>query len=154
MDNEAVSFLPHAWYETLAKGRTGWEGCENWFSGLPLIAWFKLIPGASRGQGWLWLYAEVGPLSDHKLRSGLISAIKEEASEARLNRIAFQSNSCAEGKRASKFFNTNKKSIKNIYDVEILEAAMKALLCEFEKEFQAVERAIPKWIQTFSVKAL
>lgn len=140
LSNNTVSFLPEDWYKAL-KGAT-WEGCENWWAKLPLIAWLRLSTGSENGKGTIGLYAEVGPISDHAIRTKMIEAIKLEATKSSNGKIAFQKGATDEGRRYSRFFKKNSATVDDTQDTEKLAATMKKLLNDFRQEFNIVTSAL------------
>ena len=133
------SFLPRAWYKALGEDEHDYKGCEDWWSGYPVICWFQLNEDGS-GKGDLRLYAEVGPLSDPTIRSSLIEAIIEKAGDS--SRIKFQSGAAEPGRKYSKFFTKNKVTIKDTSDTDALTSAMEKMMREFGQEFDLVGKAL------------
>ncbi|WP_411352388.1 PD-(D/E)XK nuclease family protein [Leisingera aquaemixtae] len=144
LHRERVSFLPKAWVDALGEGGR-WPGCENWWSGFPLICWLALEPGNDGGKGQLRLYAEVGPLSDHLARKALIEAIQGAAGADGLTRVRFQKGAAGEGKKYSKFLKNNALEIRDVHDAEEISAAIKKLLDKFQAEFGAVAGVLPQF---------
>ncbi len=143
LDQKVVSFLPDSWYRPLSD--IEWAGCEKWWSGFPLIAWFQLWPDAKGTSGTLGLYGEVGPISDYSLRRDLIQAIQQSAEETGTIRIKFQQAAANEGKRYSKFFNKNFRSIKDVQDAAEITDVMTKLFREFRPEFDLVGAAVQRF---------
>jgi hypothetical protein len=146
LGNSAVSFLPVVWYEALGKDACVWQGCKNWWLGFPLITWLQLWSGDDGVKGTLWLYAEVGPLSDHEFRKTLIESIQAAATQNNL-KIAFQRGAASEGKLYSKFLKQNNVQIADVHDAEKLASAMKKLLNDFQKEFQIVGALLSQFLK-------
>ena len=147
LGNAIVSFLPASWADALNGAddhKLIWPGCENWWAEYPLICWFELTTDPTKGEdpsnGRLRLFAEVGRLSDHNLRTDLISKILDAATE----KVSFQTGAMDEGRKTSKFFDYkfNSKSIKDVGSYEEIEGAMKAFLTEFKGEFDAIGKAL------------
>ena len=90
------SFLPWSWYTALGEDELNWSGCENWWSGYPLICWMELAQKSSGGST-LRLFAEVGPLEPHRIRASIINAIEDACEGSKL--VAFQQRSKEEGKK-------------------------------------------------------
>lgn len=141
--SSVVSFLPASWYDALKPGLP-WEGCENWWAGLPLITWFSLSKNASEGGGKLRLYAEVGSLTNHGLRTRFIDTIENLKDEKRELDIQFQKGARDEGRKYSRFLRSGAKGvdIKDTNDSEEIAAAMKKLLGRCKDEFSAIGTAV------------
>jgi hypothetical protein len=113
-DHKMVSFLPDSWYLALGKDKYDWKGCEQWWSGYPLISWLQLWADADGTSGQLGLYGEVGPLKEYEFRSSLINAIQNAGEGLPKNRIKFQKAAADEGKQYSKFLKENFLKIKDV----------------------------------------
>lgn len=147
LGNSQVSFLPWAWYEAFGEDDHAWSGCEDWWSGFPVIVWFEIAETGEGTEGQLKLYAEVGPISDHAFRKDLIESIQQVAEKQNLSRIKFQSGAANEGKRFSKFFRENSQHVNDVNDSEEIAKVMKELLRSFRAEFEAVESVLPQFIE-------
>jgi hypothetical protein len=138
IDHKMASFLPESWYKALGKDKFSWKGCEKWWAGYPLIAWFQLWPGANGTSGLLGLYGEVGPLTEYEFRRDLIHSIQKAGDSLPKGRIKFQKAAANEGKLYSKFFKENFVDIKDIQNAEEIAETMRKLLKRFEPEFEAI----------------
>lgn len=143
VDQRMASFLPESWFKALGGKKFDWEGCDGWWAEYPLIVWLQLVENTDGKSGRLTLYAEVGPLSEHAFRKGLIEAIKQAGADLATSKIKFQQTAADEGKRFSKFFKQNSVDIRDVQDNEEIGAAMKKLLKRFQPEFEAVAKALP-----------
>ena len=137
-DHKMVSFLPDSWFLALGKDKYDWKGCEQWWSGYPLISWLQLWADADGTSGQLGLYGEVGPLKEYEFRSGLIDAIQNAGEGLPKNRIKFQKAAADEGKQYSKFLKENFLKIKDVQDAEEIAEGIKKLLQRFQPELQAI----------------
>ncbi len=144
--NSIVSFLPLSWYSAFGAGAYAWKGCENWWANFPVISWFQLWNGSDGVKGTLWLYAEVGPLSDYVFRKALIEGIQRAAEKDGL-KIAFQKGAASEGKQYSKFLKKNVVQIADIHNADELGSAMKKLLADFRTEFDAIGAVLPQFAE-------
>lgn len=135
------SFLPRSWYKALGEDEHKYEGCEDWWSGFPVICWFQLTEIGEKGQGDLRLFAEVGPISDHEKRSKLIGEIGSK-SKGKLN-IGFQAGAADPGRMYSKFLKKNKVILTDVSNTDQLTSAMEKMMIDFTKEFDAVAKALP-----------
>ncbi|MGV7119429.1 MULTISPECIES: PDDEXK-like family protein [unclassified Sphingopyxis] len=139
---EQFSFLPLNWYEALSKNGHSWTGCENWWSGYPLICWMQLFQSDKGTEGSVRLVAEIGPLQNFELRKKLIEAIQAVAAEKGIPQIRFQKTASNEGKKYSKFLKDNSISINDVQDVEEISKAISRLLKNFVPCFDAVSLAL------------
>lgn len=146
VDQRMASFLPESWFKALGAKKFTWEGCENWWAYYPLIVWLQLAENADGTSGQLTIYAEVGPLSEHAFRKGLIQAIEAAGEGLANSRIKFQRTAADEGKRFSKFFKQNSIELKDVQDSEEIGAAMKKLLKRFQPEFEAIGAILPAFV--------
>ncbi len=135
---EQASFIPESWFKGLGEDTYNWNGCEGWWMGEPLIAWFELLSDGDSANGQLRLYAEVGPITEYEFRSGLIKTIEKAADEAGSKRIKFQRGAADEGKRYSKFFKNNSVHINDVQDADEITNAVKQLLKRFKPELDLV----------------
>lgn len=142
-----VSFLPVRWREVLDRSKLEWSGCENWWAGYPLITWVEMRPSEDGAKGHLKLTAEVGPISNHRIRKGIIDAIKAAASEKQLGRIQFQTGASDEGRLYSRFLRKNTDSVNDINDTDELEKSLRELIEKFQPEFDLVAHAIQQFLQ-------
>jgi hypothetical protein len=145
LNNEMVSFLPQAWFVAFEGTKRSWPGCEEWWSGLPLISWLQLVIGNDGVKGSLRLYAEVGPLSNHEFRKSLVEDIKSLGAHKGLN-ISFRSDATVEGTKYSKFLKGNTVDVKDVHDVDEISDAMEQLLSRFESVFAEVSGILPKYV--------
>ena len=136
--SDKVSFLPAAWFEALGGEGRHWEGCDGWWMGYPLIVWLQLLKGDKGRKGRIALYAEVGPLADHGLRSGLIEAIGRVAGERGSERIRFGQGAAAERRKYSRFLKKNIFPVEDVQDHERIAETMLGALKSFRAEFEAV----------------
>lgn len=148
-DNAVVSFLPESWLNALggAVNKTLWPNCQGYWAGYPLICWLGMTEDAEGSKGTLRLYAEVGPIMDYSLRSGLIERLKSLGAEHGLS-IGFQRGATGEGKKYSRFFKNNKFKVTDIHDEEIIEKVMRDLLRKFHAEFDAIAPVLEEWRKT------
>ena len=143
--SDRVSFLPKAWFDALG-GKGGlWKGCESWWMGYPLIVWLQLLKGNEGRRGRIALYAEVGPLTDHDLRTRLIEAIERLAGERGLERIRFAQDAAAEGRRFSRFLKKNILPVEDVQDHELIAQTMRKALGDFRPEFEVVASVLPQF---------
>ena len=138
IDHKIASFIPESWFKALGKDKFSWKGCENWWAGYPLIAWFQLWPGSNGTSGLLGLYGEVGPLSEYEFRRDLIYSIQKAGDSLSKGRIKFQKAAADEGKQYSKFLKENFVDIKDIQNAEEIAETMRKLLKRFEPEIEAI----------------
>lgn len=143
LDYKAMSFLPEAWYQGFGGEQFSWKGCEKWWSRFPLISWIQLWPNAEGNSGLLFLYGEVGPLTEFEFRRDLIHSIQAAGEDLPKKRIKFQRTAAEEGKRYSKFFKENFVEIKDVQNAEEIADGIRKLLKRFEPEFEAVGKVLP-----------
>jgi hypothetical protein len=136
--SEWISFLPVSWFQWLGGRDYTWPGCENWWSGFPVICWMELQLGNEAGKGVLRLYAEVGPLADHISRVSLIRLIEEAAADAAPGMIAFRKGADRDGAQYSRFTRNNTVPIEDVSDHEEIAAAISDLLERFKPAFEAI----------------
>ncbi len=139
-----VSFLPAQWQGELDKARDVWSGCENWWAGYPLIAWVEMQADDDRATWCLKLTAEVGPISNHKIRKGFIRAIKVAASANGLERIQFSDGAANKGRIYSRFFRDNSIVVSDIYNADLVKRRFVELIASFEREFELIANVIPQ----------
>lgn len=152
MDSSLVTFLPESWKDALDdedENVLNWPGCENWWALYPMIVWLetRLDTGkeADGKSGQVFLYAEVGPLSNHAIRKGLIDKIKKVAVDAvdiESKKISFQKDADKDGKKYSKFLKDNTAHVDDVYDSQQVTDAMHNLLKRFSQEFKAIGDAL------------
>jgi hypothetical protein len=142
-----VSFLPKEWYDAFGGDEYYWHGCDNWWAGFPVICWMQLIQGDEKNGTQLRLYAEVGPLTEHDFRKGLIEGIKERAASKGLKNISFQRTAANEGKKYSKFLNKNTLKINDANDSEEIAAGMEALLKKFQPTFDVLAETMSLFLE-------
>ncbi|WP_323999994.1 hypothetical protein [Rhizobium mulingense] len=141
-----VSFLPAGWHEELDKTKGARLGCENWWAGYPLIAWVEIRAGDDGTTGHLKLNAEVGPISNHKVRKGIIEAIKVAASAKGLERIQFPTGASDKGRLYSRFLRKNSIAVNDIRSTDEMERRFAELIADFEPEFELVASVIPQFL--------
>ena len=146
-NNKQLVLLPKAWYEKLGgeQGRANWTGCENWWAGFPLMVWIQLIEDSKVGAGKrtpgkLWLYAELGPLSDHDMRKKFLETIGEKAKDT--PKINFRTSAGNVNTKYSKFFTQNALDVQDITDINEIKQKIEKMLGDFQPEFSAVTEAI------------
>jgi len=144
--NNYVSFLPYSWYKNFSKDKYDWPGCDDWWAGYPLINWIELRIGNDGVKGYLWLFAEVGPISKHDFRKDLIEAIQEKSKSENLNNIGFQKGAKDEGKKYSKFFKNNKIVIEDVNNPDQITEGIEKLLKKFEPEFESIAKVLPDFL--------
>ncbi|WP_312361281.1 hypothetical protein [Agrobacterium sp.] len=140
-----VSFLPARWHEELDKTMDAWSGCENWWAGYPLIAWVEIRASDDGTAAHLKLHAEVGPISNHKVRKGIIEAIKVAASAQGLERIQFPVEASDKGRLYSRFLRENSTAVSDIRNADEIEKKFVELIIGFEPEFELVASVIPQF---------
>ena len=140
-----VSFLPARWHDELDKTKGAWSGCENWWAGYPLIAWVEMRASDDGATGDLKLTAEVGPVSNHKVRNGMIRAIKSAASAKGMERIQFPAGASDKGRLYSRFFRDNSIAVSDIRDTGEMERKLVQLVAGFEPEFELVASVMPQF---------
>lgn len=140
-----VSFLPAQWHDELDKAEGAWSGCENWWAGYPLIVWVEIRASDDGASGDLRLTAEVGPVSNHRVRKGLINAIRMAASAKGLERIQFPAGATDKGRLYSRFFRENSIAISDIRDADEIERKIVQLVAEFDPEIELVASVIPQF---------
>jgi hypothetical protein len=147
-EKSLVSFLPARWREELDKTKGAWSGCENWWAGYPLIAWIEIRASDDGTTAHLKLHAEVGPISDHKVRKGIIEAIRLAASANGLERIQFPVGASDKGRLYSRFLGENSIVVSDIRNADEIEKKFVELIAGFEPEFELVSSVIPKFTST------
>jgi hypothetical protein len=140
-----VSFLPRSWYDAFGGESYHWHGCEYWWSGFPMIMWFELTPDGEHGGGKLRLYAEVGPLSDHMFRTGLLEALEGVSKKRDLPRIKLNQGAKNKTTKYSKFFRKNFFAVGDIQDSEKIGAAMRKAIKSFRPEIEAIGSVLPEF---------
>ncbi|WP_158665002.1 hypothetical protein [Ensifer adhaerens] len=141
-----VSFLPARWRQELDGTRFTWQGCENWWAGYPLISWVELRAGDLGAKGYLRLNAEVGPISDDKLRKGLVETIIAAAAAKGLERVQFQPGASEKGRLYSRFLRRNSVALNDIGDPGEIERKFVQLINDFDAEFELVANAIGQFL--------
>jgi hypothetical protein len=128
-----ISFLPVVWWEALGgeSTRGSWVGCEKWWAAYPVICWLQLNRGADNVKGRLFLYAEVGPISDPQARNRLIELI----SQPNLENVRFRADATQTDAKYSKFLKENSVNINDVNDNEAIATSMRLLLGRFETTF-------------------
>lgn len=135
------SFLPTLWLEELDRTKGIWSGCENWWAGYPFIVWVeeRVDEGTT---GYLNLNAEVGPISDHKIRRGIIGAIKAAASTKGFERVQFPAGSTEKGRLYSRFLSRNAIAVDDLRDTDEMELKLVELVVNFKPEFELVANVL------------
>ncbi len=59
---DQFAFLPLSWHKALGGEDYTWPGCENWWTGFPVICWMQIFQRDSGAEGSVRIYAEVGRL--------------------------------------------------------------------------------------------
>ncbi|NTG51612.1 hypothetical protein G6M04_29870 [Agrobacterium rhizogenes] len=147
LEKNLVSFLPARWHEELDKTKGTWPGCEKWWAGYPLITWVEIRPGDDGAKGDLKLNAEVGPISNHKVRKSIIEAIKAVASAQGLKRIQFQAGASDKAQLYSRFLRKNSIAVDDINGADEMERKIVGLIADFEPEFELVAGVIPQLLR-------
>ncbi|MFD2648256.1 PD-(D/E)XK nuclease family protein [Devosia albogilva] len=145
-NNRSISFLPVGWVDSFEVLGRPWRGCEQWWAGYPLICWLELLESADGASGTLKLFAEVGPLADHSLRSELIGRIRQLGSVSGLEGIRFQNDADKEGKRYSKFLRNNAVVIDDLHNAEEISKGMVTLLDRLDPYFEAIAGILPEFV--------
>ena len=145
-DSRGVSFLPYSWYETFGDDLE-WAGCEKWWAGYPLIVWFQIRENNDGKSGKLWLFAEVGPLTDKAFRKDLLEAILSKGNQAGLKRIATRGKNINSDGKYTKVFKENSKDIKDVFSSDEIANKMKDMLKDFSKEFDAIAEILPQFLE-------
>lgn len=144
LNNSRLSFIPLSWFDVFAKNGRRWPGCENWWCGFPMIVWLELVPDRDGIKGSLFLHAEVGPLSSHDFRKGLIEDIQAVGDSEKL-RIKFQSGAADQGRLYSKFVKDNRVNVVDVHDAEELVKSIGTLVGRFRVEFETISKLLPKY---------
>lgn len=144
-EKSLVSFLPARWREELDRTKSAWSGCENWWAGYPLIAWVEIRASDDGMTAHLKLHAEVGPISDHKVRKGIIEAIRVAASAKGLERIQFPVGASDKGRLYSRFLRENSIAVSDSRNADEIVKRFTELIAGFEAEFELVSSVIPKF---------
>jgi hypothetical protein len=144
LGNNRLSFLPGRWKEELDKTKGTWAGCANWWAGYPFIAWVEARPSDDGNTGYLKLNAEVGPISDHTTRRGIIQAIQLAASARRMERIQFPDGASDKQCLYSRFLRKNSVAVE-ISDTSEVQNRILQLVASYEPEFELVASVIPQF---------
>jgi len=144
-EESLVSFLPARWREELDKTKGAWSGCENWWAGYPLIAWVEIRASDDGTTAHLKLHAEVGPVSNHKVRKGIIEAIRDAAYAKGLERIQFPVGASDKGRLYSRFLRENSIAVSDSRNADEIAKRFTELIAGFEPEFELVSSVIPKF---------
>jgi len=150
---DTVSFLPVRWQDELDRGGSLWSGCENWWAGYPLIAWVSIKAADDGVAGHLKFNAEVGPVSDHKVRKGLIKALTAGACAEGAERIRFPAGATDRGRLYSRFLHASAIDLADIRDTNEVERKLVHLVAAFEPEIELVARAIRQFLDAGAVPA-
>lgn len=143
-----ATFLPHPWKQALRAVRSGYPGCEGWKAGFPLIAMIEIRMGTAPG-GYLKLNAELGPIAAPRVRKGMVEALQQAASAARLDRIQFQPEATARGQLYSRFFHRSTLSVGDVHDVKEIRQAFMQLIEDFGQEVDLVTSVIPEFSRLY-----
>ena len=143
LSRNLLSFLPETWCKELEKVRGAWSGCQNWWAGYPFITWIEMRAGDDGIAATLILNAEIGPISNHKVRTGLIGAVKAEALARGLERVQFSAGATDKGRLYSRFFRQNSVKIDDIRNTNLVELRLMELITGFASEFELVSSVIP-----------
>ncbi|WP_412063853.1 hypothetical protein [Rhizobium sp. SYY.PMSO] len=147
VDKSRVIFLPAQWREEFDKTKSAWAGCENWWAGYPFILWVEIRLGDDGTTGYLKLIAEIGPISNYKVRKGIIDTIRAAASAKNLERIQFPADAADKGRLYSRFFTKNSITVNDIRDPDEMERKFMQLVADFEAEFDLIASAIPQLLE-------
>ncbi|RAX37855.1 hypothetical protein [Rhizobium tropici] len=142
-----VSFLPANWRKELDRIGVTWRGCENWWLGYPFISLMELKVADDGTKGNLKLNAEVGPISNHKVRKGIISAITAAAREKNFDRLLFPVGASDKGRLYSRFLRKNSIAVNDIYDTDEMGTKFMQLIADFGPEFELVASVIPEFFR-------
>ena len=142
-----VSFLPVSWHEELEKTRGAWSGCENWWAGYPFIAFVEIKAGDDGTTASLTLNAEVGPISNHRARKGIIEAIKAAALAKGLERIQFPAGASDKGRLYSRFLRKNSVVVNDRRDADEVERKLAEIIADFAPEFELVASVLPQFLR-------
>lgn len=143
VSGEVYGFTPKSWYVALGGQDPVWEDVSHWWGGIPVTMWVQLFPGNNGTSGRLGLYAELGPLIDHSLRSAFIDAIESAAKKSKLKNIRFSKSARNDGAKYSRFFKNNTVPVEDIHDPEQISGAIRQSLKTFKKEVEALEEVFP-----------
>lgn len=146
-DSGSASFLPKAWFDALGGDRYFWHGCERYWAKFPIIVWVQLATGADGRRGQISLVGEVGPLTDHSLRTDLITAIQSCSDNNKQLRIKFQRGATDEGKKYSRFFKNNAFPVDDIQDHDKIAGVIKKALSSFRPEFDVISSVLPPFAE-------
>jgi hypothetical protein len=139
-----VSFMPARWQEELDKTQGIWRGCENWWAGYPLILYVEMRAGDDGRSGHLNLHAEVGPISAHAVRKGVIEAIEAAASVSKLGRIQFPAGAAGERQLYSRFLVRNSATVNDMRKADEVEGKFVQLVGGFEAEIDLITSVVPR----------
>jgi hypothetical protein len=142
-----VSFLPAVWWEALGGESTRglWAGCEKWWASYPVICWIQLNRNSDNVKGRLFLYAEVGPISDPNARNRLIELI----SQSSLENIGFRADATRADAKYSKFLKENSVNISDVNDNEAIAKSMRLILDRFDTTFLNLRTALSTFTEEF-----
>lgn len=137
------SFLPRKWLDALGgEDKKPWPGCENWWAEYPIICWLQLNTKDDGIGGTLFLYAEVGPLSDPESRKNIIEQIKACTNEKNKDLIKFRADATKTTAKYSKFLNRNSVPINDISDAAAIAQGMQKLIKKFTPVIGSLDSAI------------
>lgn len=145
--SDRFSFLPYEWNKSLGGYNQKWEGCENWWSGYPVICWIQLIRNED-SSGTLRLFAEVGPLENHADRQELIQYIKNIAYKENLKQVSFQKGASDIGRKYSKFLKNNSRKVDDVQDVAKIAEGIEDLLHSFQDCLKKISIALDQFYKS------
>ncbi|WP_315078854.1 PD-(D/E)XK nuclease family protein [Acinetobacter guillouiae] len=145
--SDIFSFLPYEWNRSLGGYNQKWVGCENWWSGYPVICWIQLIRNED-SSGTLRLFAEVGPLENHTDRQELIQYIKNIAHKENLKQVSFQKGAGDVGRKYSKFLKNNSRKIDDVQDVDKIAEGIEDLLHSFQDCLKKISIALDQFYKS------
>ncbi len=142
-----LSFLPVNWREELDKINVTWRGCENWWLGYPFIALVELKLDDDGIRGHLKLNAEVGPISSHKVRKGVITMIAEAASARNMDHVQFQAGASDKGRLYSRFLHKHSIALNDVRDTDAMERKFAELIVDFKPASELIADVIPDFFR-------
>lgn len=142
-----LSLLPLRWHTALESPPRVWKGCENWWAGYPVAVLLEAKVGDEKASGYWTINAEVGPLSDHEVRSSIINSITDTAAKRNVKRIRFRPGAFGKGRLYSRFFRQNSIAVENIQHEHDVADKLIQLVSNFEPEFECVADAILQFVR-------
>lgn len=137
-----VAFMPVGWQKAFDILGRRFPGCENWWSGYPLIITMQMKIGEGTA-GTLEINPEVGPVSDAKLRAEIIEAITLSASDKRMDRVHFLPGASDPGRLYSRFLRHNSTTIADVSDVDEIDKSFRQIVEAFKPEMELISSVIP-----------